>query len=150
MPARWFSFMAGVLLLGAVQADDDPARFLIEMELWLHGEQAGTPSMIVVAGQPASIQVGGDVRTWRIEAEVEIPAVHEYAPGDALWLHLAVHEQVEGEWEVLADTMLGVPEGRSATLSVVEGEVEEALPDNSLVFLRATTSRLASGEMPGN
>jgi hypothetical protein len=146
MPVRLLAIAACVLSLGTAQADDGD-RFLIDFELWLYGETQGEPRMIVVAGQPASMEVGGAAHHWRIEVEVERPAAHEYAPGDALWLHLAVHEQVEGEWEVLADTMLGVPEGQPATLSVVEGEVDEPSPENSLVFLRATTSRLTPGEM---
>ncbi len=147
MPARLFALLACVLLLGTAQADEGN-RFLIEFELWLHGEKQGEPSMIVEAGQPGSMEVGGAEHRWRIEVEVERLAAHEYAPGDALWLHLAVHEQIDGKWEELADTMLGVPEGQPATLSVLDGQVDEPSPERSIVFLRATTSRLQSGDLP--
>jgi len=132
------------------QADDEAAHYLISFELWMHGEPVDAPRMIVEAGQPASMEMDGPRGHWRIEAEVERPAANEYAPDDALWLHLAVHERVDGEWEVLADTMLGVPEGQPATFSVVEGEIDEPSPEDSLMFLRATTSRVQSGEMPAH
>ncbi len=139
------------MLFGVAQAEDRPASFLIDFELWLHGEEQGSPRMIVEAGEPASMERGGDAdRHWRIEVEVERPAAYEQAPGNALWLQLAVYEQVDGDWELLADTMLGVPEGQPATLTVVDGEVDEPSPESSLVFLRATTSRLQPGEMPAN
>lgn len=150
MAPRLLATLGCVMLFGMAQAADGESRFLIDMELWLYGEEQGTPSVFVTGGEPASIEQGGGSRDWRIEVEVEKPAAYEQAPGNALWLQLAVYEQVDGEWEMLADTMLGVPEGQPATLSVVEGEVEEASPDNSIVFLRATTSRLQPGEMPGN
>lgn len=125
-------------------------RFLVEMELWLNGEKHGTPMVIVPAGEEASVsQVSKDGETgWRIELEVEEPAAYEQAPGNALWLHFGIQEKIEGEWEHLADTMMGVPEGRTATMSVVEGEVGEATPDNSIVYLTAKTSRLRPGEKP--
>lgn len=137
---RWLIIGLTVLVTGAVQADEP--RYLIEMELWLHGEQAGTPTMIVEAGEPANIEVGGDDHAWRIEVEVERPAASEAAPEGAIWLHVAVQEKSEGEWDHLADSILGVPEGELATLSVVEGEVAEPGPANSLVYLTARTSRL--------
>jgi len=150
MLPRLLVLLACIMLSGMVQADDGPASYLIEFELWLDGEVKGAPRMIVEAGHPASMETTGSGRDWRIEVEVERPAAYENAPGDALWLHVAVHERAEGEWEALADTMLGVPEGEPATFAVVEGEVDEPSPEQSLVFLRATTSRLQPGEMPAH
>ncbi len=146
MLARLLTIVACLVLAGATQAGDDEAGFLIEFELWINGEAQGEPRLVVMPGQPAMVDVAGGA--WRIEAEVERARAHEYAPGGSLWLHLAVHEQVEGEWEELADTMLGVPEGETATLTVVEGDVDDPAPDNSIVYLRATTSRLQPGDMP--
>ena len=142
--------LAALLLIVAASgsAKGEETRFLIEMELWLHGEQHGEPIMIVEAGSPASIEQSNDHTGWRIEIEVEKPAPHERAPGGALWLHVGVHERVDGEWDLLADSILGVPEGQPATLSLVEGEVSEPSPENSIVFLQATTSRLRPGETP--
>ncbi|QOC21359.1 hypothetical protein IC757_09855 [Wenzhouxiangella sp. AB-CW3] len=145
-----YALLLCLLWLGAAQASDEGARFLVEFELWLHGEVQGEPSMIVEAGQPAMVEVGGSDSGWRIEVEVERPAAYESAPDHAVWLHLAVHEQIDGEWEVLADTMLGVPEGQSGLLMVAEEGAAEPIPETSTVFLRATTSRLQSGDMPSD
>ena len=144
--------LAAMLLIAATSGivNGGETHFLIEMELWLHGEQHGAPSVIVEAATPASIEQSNDQTGWRIEIEVEKPAAHEQAPGDALWLHVGVHEKIDGEWDLLADTILGVPEGQSATMSVVEGEVSDPSPENSVVYLRATTSRLQPGEIPAD
>jgi hypothetical protein len=146
---RLLAILTCVMLSGMAVADETP-RFLVDMELWLHGEEQGSPRMAVMAGETGSMERGGSEHHWRIEVEVEPPAARDQAPEDALWLHLAVYERVDGEWELLADTLLGVPEGQPATLSVVEGEVEEAGPENSLVYLVATTTRLQPGELPGD
>ena len=150
MSSRMIILLAFGLLAGTIQADDRAAHYQIDFELWLHGESHGSPRMIVEAGTPASMEQGDGDRHWRIEVEVERPAADEYAPEDALWLHLAVYERIEGDWELLADTILGVPEGQASTLTVVEGEgeVEEVTPDNSLVYLRAMTSRVQAGDIP--
>ena len=142
-----------VLLLIAVAssiAKGEEPRFLIEMALWLHGEQHGAPRMIVQADSPASIEQSNHQTGWRIDVEVEKPGAHEQAPGDALWLHIGVHEKIDGEWDLLADSILGVPEGQPATLSVVDGDVSDPSPQTSIVYLRATTSRVQPGEMPAD
>ncbi len=144
--------MAVLLLIAATSgiAKGSEPHFLIEMELWLHGEQHGVPIMVVEADNPASVEQSNGDTGWRVDIEVEKPAAYEQAPGDALWLHVGVHEKIDGEWDLLADSILGVPEGQPATMTVVEGEVSDPSPENSIVYLRATTSRLQPGEVPAD
>ena len=135
--------LLALALSGAVSAE----QYLVEAELWLDGELQGTPSMIVAAGSPASIS-RGDLEQdaiWRLEIEVEPAASHILSPGDALWIHVGLHQKIDGEWEHLADSMLGVPEGQTATFSVVDGDVESS-PENAAVYLRIKTSRLRLAE----
>ena len=119
-------------------------QYMVEMDLWIDGEQQGTPIVVVAPGKLASVEVAdasGD-RGWKIDVRVEPPAVSEGAPGGAIWLDLAVYEQREGEWEPLADSLLGVPEGRTGTMSVVEPGVDQASAENSRVHLTTQASRL--------
>lgn len=123
-------------------------RYMVEMELWIDGEQRGTPMLIVEAGKPAEL-VSTDPdgnNGWKIELEVESPGLAENAPSGAIWLHLAVAELVSGEWEHLTDALLGVPEGQSSSLSLLDGEGEAGGPDGSRVYLTARSSRLRPDE----
>src|SRR5699024_6955775 len=116
-------FVLPAMLVASALAEgsNEEARYAVAMELWVDGELRGTPAVVTVAGRPASVAVAdaseGD--GWKIELRVEPPVVSEGAPVGAIWLELSVHERRDGDWEVLADSLLGVPEGRSATMSVV-------------------------------
>lgn len=127
-------------------APDD--QYMVEMVLWIEGEQRGTPIVVVEPDTPASVEVGDGSGTkgWRIELLVEAPSAGEGAPIGATWLNLTVYELRDGEWEALADSLLGVREGRTATMSVVETGQEPATKDNSLVYLEAQASRLRPGQ----
>lgn len=122
-------------------------QFLIEAELWLDGEKQGTPTLIVDGGSMASIGPTDDegAELWRLEVEVEPAESHILSPGDALWVHVGVHQKLDGEWEHLADSILGVPEGQTATLSVVDGDAESS-PETAAVYLRIKTSRMRPAE----
>lgn len=130
-----------VLALATAQSAAADQAFLVEAELWLDGVRRGTPSLQVLANSPASIEVGGDEQGFRLEVEVE-PVNDAYAPSDTLWIHVGVHQQVEGEWELLADSILGVPEGETATFSVVDDDAA-ATPETAAVYLRIRTRRAA-------
>ena len=140
---RTLVLMAALVFSAASQA----GQYLIEAELWLDGIKQGTPSLIVQAGEPASIArmdtEGEDL--WRLEVEVELAESHILNPGDALWLHVGLHQQIDGEWEHITDTILGVPEGQVATLSVVDGDAE-ASPETAAVYLRIKTSKMRPAE----
>ena len=131
--------LTAALALAAIQPAAAEQRFLVEGELWIDGVERGTPSLLVPANSPASIEVGEDQQGWRLEVEVE-PVNDGYAPADTLWVHVAVEQRVDGDWERLADTMLGVPEGETATFSIVDRE-DPATPEAAKVFLRLRTTR---------
>ncbi len=124
-------------------------RYMVDMTLWIDGEQRGTPVVVVEPGAPASVEVsnpsGGG---WKIELLVEPPAASEAAPAGATWLNLTIYEQRDGQWEPLADSLLGVREGRAGTMSVVEAGDKPATPRNSLVHLSVQLSRLRPGQAP--
>lgn len=132
--------ITAALVVSAAIADQ---QYLIESELWLEGRSTEVPVMIVAAGEPASINplTAVSESQWRLEIEVEKAAEHLMSPHDALWIHVSVHRKTDDEWEHLTDSILGVPEGETATLSVVDGDTE-ATPENSDLYLRVRTSRL--------
>lgn len=143
-------YMTAVLTLvlafvaGSAMAAGD--RYMIDLALWINGEKVGEPMVIVEAGKPASIlkQDEEDASGYRVELEVEHPGPEEGAPGGAIWLHVGVSELADGSWENLADSMIGVVEGETGTISVVEGEVAQPEPGNSIVYLTANPLRLES------
>jgi hypothetical protein len=141
---RLTTLAAAALLISSAAAAE---QFVVEAELWLAGEKHAAPTLIVAAGSPASVSRGDEdgSELWRLEVEVERAESHILSPGDALWVHVGVHQKIDGEWEHLLDSILGVPEGQTATLSVVDGDAE-ATPETAEVYLRLKTSRLRPAE----
>ncbi|WP_147306651.1 MULTISPECIES: hypothetical protein [unclassified Wenzhouxiangella] len=121
---------------------------MVEMELWIEGEQRGTPMLVVEPGEPATVEVSDATGEsgWKIELLVDPPIASEGAPVGSIWLNLAVQERREGEWELLTDSLLGVREGRTGTMTLVESGVDEATRENSLVHLTARASILRPSE----
>ena len=124
-------------LAGPGLAGDD--QFLVEAELWIDGVQRGSPRLLIASGIEADVMVAGPNEVWRLTVEVE-PVEDAYAPANTLWLHLAVHQRTVEDWDHLADSLLGVPAGEWATLSVVDGDAEST-PETAAVYLRVRTSR---------
>ena len=139
--------MLSIALIGSAAAAEDE-RYMVEMTLSIDGEQRGTPLIVLNAGEQGSVEVAsenGD-KGWRIDVLVETPTATEGATLGSVWLNLAVHELKEGEWVLLADSLLGVPEGRTSSMSVVEPDVDKATRENSLVHLTATASLMRPGQ----
>lgn len=135
-----FALLAG--LLGPALAAEP--RYLVEAELWIDGVQRGTPSMQIKAYTEASLETGNDDEGWRLEVEVE-PVDDVYAPANTLWVHVAVYQRMGDDWDHLADSILGVPKGEFATLTVVDGDAP-ATPETAHVYLRIRTSRAPDSE----
>ena len=129
----------GLLLCLFCHAAAAEQRYLVEAELWLDGVQRGTPSLLISANTEASLETGDDETGWRLELEVE-PVDDDYAPANALWVHVTVHQRTDGIWEHLVDSIVGVPEGEVATVSVVDGDAD-ARPETAAVYLRLRTRR---------
>lgn len=144
--ARVMAFLIALVLSPASLA----AEYLVEAELWLDGQSAGTPVLMVNADEAAMIErgTGGDDAGWRLTIKVEPADADPLAPSGSLWLHVELQQQNEGAWSAVADSILGVPEGETATLSVVDGEAEP-LPETADVYLRVKTSRLVEGATAG-
>jgi len=129
-------------MIGTAQASE---QFLIESELWVDGQMRGTPVMMVSAGE-AAVMIGlddGDLidaGNWRLEFEVE-PDSDRLSPVQTYWVSVAVQHFNDGQWEYLADSIVGVPEGEFASLSIVE-DGQESTPESAQLYLRLRTSRL--------
>ena len=140
------SFLLALFLLflpfGSVAAAET-SRFFIEAELWIGGEQVGTPSLVVPANSPASVEVGDEDSTWRLGFMVE-PVTDAHAPADTLWMHVEVHQKMDGQWESVADSLLGVPEGEDATFSVVEGQ-QAATAESASLYLQISARSSGQG-----
>lgn len=138
--------LALLALAGSTPASE-AVRYMLEMELWIEGEHRDSPLLVVESGEPASITVDdAEGRSgWKIEVEVNPPGPAEGAPDGAIWIDFAIHQLEDGQWEHLADSMLGIHEGRTGKLSVADGSVQ-ATAANSRVFLEVRASRLRPGE----
>ena len=130
---------AWLALLGQVSFAANE-QFLVEAELWIDGQQLGTPSLQMTANSPASVSASGDDEGYKLEVMVE-PVTDHYAPENTVWLHVEVHQKLSGQWDSLADSLLGVREGETATFSLVEGE-QVASPDTAEVYLRISAHRV--------
>lgn len=140
MSGRRLSGFWAVLLIGLLcQAAAADQRYLVEAELWIDGVQRGTPSMLVLPNTETSLETGRLDERWRLDIEVE-PVEDRFAPVGTLWVHVGVHQFVEGIWDHLVDTIVGVPEGDYASVSVVDGDAV-ATPETAAVYLRIRTTR---------
>lgn len=137
----WLGLLLVCCLAGQALADD---RYLVEFSVWLDGELAGTPVLIVEAGEPASLEQLGEP-SYRLTVMVE-PLVDSLMPRDTLWLHILVELFGEEGWEDLADTMLGARAGEQTTLSVVEGD-RQPTPESANLYLQARTSPLLPADV---
>lgn len=140
----------GLLALTAAGTEPE-ARYMIEMQLWIDGEQIGEPMVVVEPGEPATVSDGGADDAgpgWRIEVEVQAPESGAGLPGRAIWLDVRVEERRDGEWLELTDSILGVPEGEFSELSIAPRSVSDPRPGTSSLFFRARTSRLKPGQQP--
>ena len=147
MRAAFVFAMLLIALIGSATAAENE-RYMVEMALSIDGEQRGTPLIVLPPGEQGSVRVRSDTgdKGWRIDVLVESPTAAEAAPFGSVWLNLAVHEFKEGEWELLADSLLGVPEGRTSSMAVVEPGIDKATRENSLVHLTATASLMRPGQ----
>ena len=67
----------------------------------------------------------------------------EYAPENTVWLHVEVHQMISGQWESMADSLLGVREGETATFSLVEGDAVSS-PETARLYLLISARRFES------
>ena len=125
------------LVASSLLAADE--QYLVETRVWLDGELAGTPTLIVQAGQPASIERAGEPH-FRLSLMVE-PARDRFAPLETLWLTIEVEVFGDDGWEPLVDSLLGVHEGRTASLSLVDGDAESS-PETARLFVEVKPSHL--------
>lgn len=143
-------FLLSVVAAISVSAADKPDRYMVEMELWIEGEQRGTPMVLVEPGESATVEVSdaSGESGWKIDLLVDPPVASEGAPFGSIWLSLAVQELRDGEWELLTDSLLGLREGRAGTMTLVESGVDQATQENSLVHLTAWASILRPSDPP--
>lgn len=141
MHPRWLPAVALAVGLLSQAALAEP-RFLVEAELWVDGVLRGTPSLLVAALTEARLETGEADERWRLAVEVE-PVDDAYAPADTLWVHVAVHQRTAEGWDHLLDSIVGVPAGEVATVSLVDGDAE-ASPQTAAVYLRIRTTAAAA------
>lgn len=144
---RTMLLVVALLALAGSASASDVDKYMLEMKVWIEGEHRDDPLLVVDAGEPASIAFeNADGRTgWKLDVQVDPPGPGEGAPEGAIWVDFSIHQLENGQWEHLADSMIGVHEGRTGTLSVANGE-GESTPQNSLVYVEVRTSRMRSGE----
>lgn len=138
---RFCLILLGACLAASLAAAQAPERFLVESSLWLDGEAQTVPVLVVTAAEPGlllpeTVSEGG----WRMEVQAR-PVDDPLSPSDSLWIEVTLSLFEDGQWLPLIDSMLGVPEGETATLSVVE-EGQQASPETAQVYLQLKTSRL--------
>ncbi len=137
--------MTGGLLLVTGSSIASDQQFLVESTLWLEGQSQPVPAMVVKAREPGFLMPaaeGGSVSdgSWRLQVEVDL-VDDPLIPTDSLWVTVTIDQFEDGAWENLIDSMLGVPEGEIATLSVVDGD-NASDPATAHVYLEIRTSRL--------
>jgi len=131
---RWFAAVA--LVAAAVQAAGS-APHRISVELWVEGHQLDVPVVEVARNRPAELVVSGSStagKSWQLVVATDSPN----ASTGVVWLDISIFEQDdEGQWALLADSLLGLSDSGPATMSVNSDGQGEPAPDSSLVYLTA-------------
>lgn len=137
--------MTGGLLLAAGSSIAGEQQFLVESTLWLDGQVQHVPAMVVKAQEPGLLMPtapdgGVSEGSWRLQVEVE-PVDDPLVPTESLWVNVTIDQFEDGVWTNLSDSLLGVPEGETATLSVDDGD-NAPDPTTAQLYLEIRTSRL--------
>lgn len=119
--------------------------YLLDCEVWLNGQRQDDTVLVVGKDGIAAIEFSDADSAWRLELEVEETLPGEQAPDGAFWVHVKIHEQVDGAWEHLTDTLLGVVSDRPAALGIVSGKGEG--PEQARLYVAMRGSRL-KGQVP--
>ena len=128
---RLIGSLALLLSAGLASATD----YVVESSVWIDGELRGTPSVVVEADKEATIEMAQGETGWRMTLLVEPPMEHEGAARDAIWIRVGISERIDGEWEFLTDSMLGVRTGSTGSFSVVDPGVDAATPESARLYV---------------
>ena len=143
----WLVLLLLTVAACALAETEIEPQYLVKTKVWMDGELRGEPELLVEADKEATVTLefnqGG---AWRMDVLVEAPGEFENAMEGAIWLKLTIAEEVDGEWEFLTDTMLGMPPGQTGSISVVGEGVESATPENSNLFVEVTVEAMADAE----
>lgn len=142
--------LAALGLAGVALAVED-APYVVDMKLWIEGELRGEPLVVVRPAELASVQVGGEqgAAGWRIEVLVEPQIAAEQGRAGSIWLNVSVLEQRDGEWNYLTDSLLGLPEGETGSMSMNQTGDQPEEPQDSRVYLEVEVARLRPEQSDG-
>lgn len=142
--------MAALLLLAvSVCALAETAvgpQYSVKTKVWMNGDLRGTPELVVQAESDAMIENRSGDDAWRMHVLVEAPHESENAMDGAIWIKLGIEQEVDGEWEFLTDTLLGLPPGQTGSISVVGEHVEIATPENANLFVEVTVQPVTDSQ----
>jgi len=122
---------------------DDPSvgqtQYRVQSAVWCSGQLRGEPELLLEAGKPGQFEIDSPESSWRLRVEVEAPGTHEGAGPDSLWFKVGIDQKVDGDWEFLTETMLGVPPGRPGRITVAapadSGEVVDTSRENAPLYV---------------
>lgn len=132
-------------MLGLAQVDREPASYRVLSEAWSSGQLLGRPELVVESGKSSHFEVGGATDRWRLGIEIEEPGEHEGAKPGAVWITVVIEQRIDGEWQFLTDTMLGMPSGKPGRITVL-GEDESASDnprDHAPLYLELSAEPIA-------
>ena len=132
------------LMLASLAGFAGEREYRISSELWIDGELRGSPSLIMQAGVQGSIETAGEESGWRLVFDIEEPEPHERAAEGALWVYIEIHEKQDGEWDHLTDSMLGIPPGRTGTLSIVDQGQDEPTRETARLYMTVQVEPLGN------
>ncbi len=130
-PMMLLGSLAALLAAGFASATD----YVVESSVWIDGELRGTPTVVVESDKEATIEMAQGDTGWRMTLLVEAPMDHEGAAPDAIWIRVGISERIDGDWEFLTDSMLGVRTGATGSFSVVDPGIDAATPETSRLFV---------------
>lgn len=151
--ARLFrSLLTGAALgVASVALAAEDASYMVDMKLWIEGELRGEPLVVARSAEPASVRIGGEQGKagWRVEVLVEPRIAAEQGRAGAIWLNVSVFEQRDGEWNYLTDSLLGLPEGKTGSMSMTRTGDQPEKPQDSRVYLEVEVARLRPEQSDG-
>ncbi|MDT8410540.1 MAG: hypothetical protein RQ741_13155 [Wenzhouxiangellaceae bacterium] len=138
------AFLLAFSLPGLAQNDSELLQYKVETAVWCSGQLRGEPELVLTPGQPGQFEIDSPESRWRLSVEIEPPSAGEGAGPDALWFKVEIEQMIDGRWQFLTDTMLGVPPGQPGRITVLEQGDAESNPNQAPLYVELRAHRIDS------
>jgi len=110
----------------------ETSSYRVEAELSLAGQPHTIAPLLIEAHRQTPLWADDE---WRLFVTVT-PLDDPFAPASAVWMAVRLEAWLEGEWQAISESVLGVPPGEWAAMTVGDGPAEDGVDQPDVINLR--------------